>query len=563
MSMNRDCREGLLPSRIKAGRTAARQEPRPTGARFTERNGVGRRFAAFVGFAICGTAAWGAGAAESGWAGPGFGRASCYGIQVVDQETGRGVPLVELETVHHVGFVTDNAGRVALAEPGLLDRPVFFHVRSHGYEFPKDGFGYSGVTLTTIRGGNAVLRIQRRNVAERLYRITGEGLYRDSVWLGEATPLTEPLGGGQVVGQDSALVAQYRGRLHWFWGDTSRLRYPLGHFWMAGATSDLPGRGGLDPDQGIELRYFVDAEGFSRPVCRLGVEKGLIWSDAFLVVLDETGRERLVCHYAHMESLDRMLDHGLAIWNDDRAEFERARELDLADRRVFPGQAHPVRHRDGDGDFFYMGEVFPTVRVRADLASVLDPRRRETFTCVAAAPDGSLRVKRDAAGRIRHEWQAGGVPLDPGIERDLVARGELQPGEARFLPADVETGKPVLMHRGTVRWNAFRRRWVMIATETGGTSPLGEVWYAEAEAMMGPWRRARKIVTHDRYSFYNPVHHEFFDQDGGRRIYFEGTYATTFSGRAEATPRYDYNQIMYRLDLADPRLRAAQAEAAN
>jgi hypothetical protein len=38
-------------------------------------------------------------------------------------------------------------------------------------------------------------------------------------------------------------------------------------------------------------------------------------------------------------------------------------------------------------------------------------------------------------------------------------------------------------------------------------------------------------------------------------IYFEGTYTFTFSGSEEAaTPRYDYNQIMYRLDLTDPRM---------
>ena len=43
-----------------------------------------------------------------------------------------------------------------------------------------------------------------------------------------------------------------------------------------------------------------------------------------------------------------------------------------------------------------------------------------------------------------------------------------------------------------------------------------------------------------------------------RLVYFEGTYVTTFSGNPVATPRYDYNQIMYRLDLADPRLRDVQ-----
>ena len=39
-------------------------------------------------------------------------------------------------------------------------------------------------------------------------------------------------------------------------------------------------------------------------------------------------------------------------------------------------------------------------------------------------------------------------------------------------------------------------------------------------------------------------------------IFFEGTYTHTFSGNAQMTPRYDYNQIMYKLDLSDPRLAA-------
>ena len=55
---------------------------------------------------------------------PGTGRGRWFAIQVVDEQTGRGVPLVELETVHHLRFVTDNAGRVAFAEPGLMDQPV-------------------------------------------------------------------------------------------------------------------------------------------------------------------------------------------------------------------------------------------------------------------------------------------------------------------------------------------------------------------------------------------------------------------------------------------------------
>jgi hypothetical protein len=65
---------------------------------------------------------------------------------------------------------------------------------------------------------------------------------------------------------------------------------------------------------------------------------------------------------------------------------------------------------------------------------------------------------------------------------------------------------------------------------------------------------AKKVITHDRYSFYNITQHPFFDQDGGRLIYFEGTYTDSFSNPPDITPRYNYNQIMYRLALDDPRL---------
>src|SRR5256885_13961494 len=102
-----------------------------------------------------------------------------FEIDVVDEQTARGVPLVELETVNHLRFVTDSAGRVAFYEPGLMNQPVFFYVRSHGYEFPKDGFGYPGVRLETKSGERTVVRIKRLNIAERLYRVTGESIYRD------------------------------------------------------------------------------------------------------------------------------------------------------------------------------------------------------------------------------------------------------------------------------------------------------------------------------------------------------------------------------------------------
>jgi hypothetical protein len=482
------------------------------------------------------------------------------GIRVVDDQTGRGVPLVELETVNHVKFVTDNGGWVALSEPGWMGQRVFFYVRSHGYEFPKDGFGYNGEAVSVLPGRRTTIKIKRLNLAERLYRVTGEGLYRDSVLLGEPAPVAEPLGSGLVAGQDSVFGEVYRGKIFWFWGDTARLSYPLGHFWMASATSSLPGPSGLDPALGVNLRYSTDKEGFSRPVARLGVSKGVIWADGFVVLPDETGRERLVCHYAHMESLATMLGHGLAVFNDEKEEFERVKELAMKDRWLFPGQAHPVRHRQAGVDYLYLGEDFPNVRVKADWKHYFDPESYEAFTCLdSSSRSGEATPLRGADGQLRYQWLHNAKPMDGATEQKLTAEGKMKSGEARFLPLDVDSGQPVLMHRGSVRWNAYRQCWIMIAGQADGTSNLGEIWYAEAHDPTGPWRRAKKIVTHDRYSFYNPVHHPFFDQNGGRVIYFEGTYTQSFSGNPTATPRYDYNQIMYRLDLSHPRLIPARA----
>ena len=116
-----------------------------------------------------------------------------FAIMVVDDETGRGVPLVELTTTNHLRYYTDSNGLVAFYEPGLMGRDVFFHVKSHGYEYPKDNFNYSGLTLTPVEGGSAEIRLKRINVAERLYRITGEGIYSDSVLLGRKVPIKRPV----------------------------------------------------------------------------------------------------------------------------------------------------------------------------------------------------------------------------------------------------------------------------------------------------------------------------------------------------------------------------------
>ena len=99
--------------------------------------------------------------------------ADCFGIRVIDAETRLGVPLVEFETVHRLRYHSDNLGYVAIDAPELIDREVHFTIRSPGYAFEKDGFGFAGKTLQCKSGTIVTLEIQRTQPAQRLHRATG------------------------------------------------------------------------------------------------------------------------------------------------------------------------------------------------------------------------------------------------------------------------------------------------------------------------------------------------------------------------------------------------------
>jgi len=439
----------------------------------------------------------------------------CFVIEVVDEQTGRGVPLVELETVNYLRYVTDSNGIVALREPGLMNQSVFFTITSHGYEFPADMFGFHGKALDVKPGQNVKLSIKRtKNIAERLYRVTGEGIYADSVIAGRKIPIAQPMLNAQVVGSDSVQSAVYREKIYWFWGDTNRPSYPLGSFDTTGATSDLPGHGdGLDPLIGVNLHYFTDSKtGFVRGmVPRAKDEKGPIWLDGLFTVKDDSGRERLLAQASRYKDLGTRLERNLVGFDDDQQQFAKLKPIPL-DAPLAPfGQSF---HASVDGqDYVYFCSPYPNIRVKADWKHVTDLSSYESRKPTEASP---------------HQLK------------------------------DAGSGKELHLHISSVSWNEFRKKWIMIGEEGRGTSNLGEVWYAEAPSPEGPWEQAVKIVTHDKYSFYNPAQHDFFAQSGGRYVFFEGTFANTFAGTDKSTPRYEYNQIMYRLDLADPRLAPAQ-----
>ncbi len=528
---------------------------------------------------VCATAAWLGLVSIAHGASPDDAR--FFAIRVVDAATGRGVPLVELKTPHEIRYYTDSAGRVAVREPGLMGERVFFKVRSPGYRMPKNGW-FRGFRVRLTPGGSKTVEIHRAQPAQRLYRVTGAGIYRDTVLLGKATPVEHPLLNAGVAGQDSVVNTIYRGKLYWFWGDTKRASFPLGNFQVTGAVSRLPGDGGLPPSKGVNLDYFADGEGFVRKMCPMEGSDP-VWIRG-LMVLSHEGEPTMVCHYAQMKSLGEKRRQGIAVWNDEKEVFEKRTEFPL-DAPLHPFR-NPIRVQVDGAEWFYFSCPYPVVRVRATLDHILDPKKYQAFTCLkpgARWDADDPPIERDASGDPVWGWKADtarlhgrpGRPFSEGTESsaekpstDAVARFRENYDRERFLRSkgklssdaglvhlrSAKTGEPAIVQRASVYWNDYRKKWILIGNGLGPTS-LGDVWYAEGDTLLGPWVYARRVATHGHYSFYNTKQHPYFDQDGGRTVYFEGTYSARFSTKnVRPTPRYNYNQLMYRLDLTDEAL---------
>jgi hypothetical protein len=477
-----------------------------------------------------------------------------FRIDVVDDQTGRGVPLIELETVDRVRYHTDSGGIVAIDDPTLMGREVFFTVRGHGYEHKADGFGIRGVRLKVEPGGKAEVKVKRLNLAERLYRVTGAGIYRDTIEVGAKARIANPLMNAMVMGSDSVQNARLGGRLLWFWGDTNWPSYPLGNFHTPGASSILPERGGLDPSMGVDLVYEVNpATGFAAETARMEGE-GPTWISGLTVLKDESGKERLFCGYVKVKPPMEVYRHGLAEWDDTARRWNHV--ATFPEGRPVYADGHPLMHEVDGQSYVYFPTPYTLGRVPARVDALADPAQYEAFTCLEPGSKPSEeRVVRDPEGRVVYAWRKDAPPVTAELQQKLLKSGALKEGETLLNARDVETGEALLAHGGSINWNEHRKRYVMVFVQAyGKPSFLGEVWYAEADSPLGPWAFARKIATHDDYSFYNPKQHPYFDQHNGRWIYFEGTYTHTFSGNRNPTPRYEYNQVMYRLDLDDPRL---------
>lgn len=434
-------------------------------------------------------------------------------IQVIEKDSKWPVPLVELITTGHMRYVTDNAGVVAFDQMELMGQEVWLDIRSPGYGVGKDGFGNRGRRITPQPGKTITIEIERQILAKRIGRLTGGGLFAESQRFGEYAEWKE----SGIIGSDSVQCVPYQGRLFWMWGDSGIPAYPLGIFHMSGARSEHPALDALVPPLRLPLDYYRDAKGKPRGIAPLPGE-GPTWVFGLMAMTDADGKERLGGYYSKIRGMLEAYETGLTVWDEAKQEFIPRRVVwKKSDGKPMPtgvpdGQGTTWRDAQGK-EWFIFGNPFPFMRCPATFAAWSDPAQWET--------------------------------LEP--QREVVA-------------AD---GTKITAHTGAIGFHPWRKRWVTVFMQKGGKpSFLGELWYAEADQPTGPWGPAVKILSHENYTFYNPRLHLAWTPAGQPWLYFEGTYTTLFTDNKAPTPHYDYNQILYRLDLDDPGLKAAQESSA-
>jgi hypothetical protein len=431
-------------------------------------------------------------------------------IEVVEKGTGWPVPLVELRTTHNVRFVTDNAGLIAFDLPELMGRETWFDIYGHGYEVAKDGFGSRGFRFKPEPGGSHKVEVTRTIIAKRLGRLTGGGLFAESQKLGGDADWQE----SGILGQDSVQNAVYRGKMFWAWGDTTIPNYPLGIFDMTSATTPIQPLAKFEPPLRLKLDYFCDANGRPRGIAKMP-GPGPSWLGGYVSLPDKSGAPRLVAAYVKVRNHLEVYEAGLCVWDDEAASFKPHRRLwtkSAASSKTPPfPMGHPAIWKDAQGvEWVGFGNPLLTLRCPA------------TFEAWEEAS----------------KWEV------------------LKPPTNLKSAAD---GKEIKLHSGSIAWNSFRKRWVTVFMQSGGKpSDFGELWYAESQAPTGPWGKTVKILSHENYTFYNPRLHPEFTPDGSPILIFEGTYTAEFANHPDPTPRYNYNQILYRLDLDDERLGGAK-----
>ncbi len=423
-----------------------------------------------------------------------------FRIEVIERSSQWPVPMVELRTTHEARFVSDNDGVVSFDLPELMNQEVWFFVESPGYEVRPDGFGLKGVRLKATPGGRASIEVDRTMIAKRIGRLTGSGLFAET-----------QKSGGRLdhqdlpwVGCDSVQSTQLGSSRLWLWGDTTMARYPLGNFDMTGATTPNDLIFPAQPPVAMHYNLYLNDQGRPRGMAPIEGE-GPTWLTGLATLPDRNGKEHVVACYRKIRPPLSTYEIGLCVWNESSKQFERLHVLWKKDQGPAPTllpEGHSIVLNSEKGGELLFGNPLPRLR------------------CPATFEDW----------KNSQQWNA----IDaPSIVQSL-DRKSIEP------------------HTGSIGWHAARKKWVCIFMENfGKPSSFGELWYCESDSPLGPWANAIKVLSHTNYTFYNPRLLLEVTPPDAPYLLFEGTYTQQFANKPFPTPRYDYNQMLYRVDYSE------------
>ena len=176
---------------------------------------------------------------------------------------------------------------------------------------------------------------------------------------------------------------------------------------------------------------------------------GYTWFDWIMVVKDRNNQEVLAAKYARVNALFGNYERGIAVFNDQKEEFEK--RVEVPEWLTFPHLTqHPFPIKSGDDSYFYLTSQFNFSRVRPLLSDIEEFDKYEYFTCLVPGSRWSERKLERKNGQLVYDWKKDTDAIDEQKQKILIEEGLIRPEEGWLQLMDVSTGQSITSSRGSV-----------------------------------------------------------------------------------------------------------------
>jgi hypothetical protein len=333
---------------------------------------------------------------------------------------------------NYVSSYSDSGGNIAFYEPGF-EGDIFFNVYSDGYSLdpnqdhvemyntPYDSGIHLNVSYGENSGGGGIIYMVRHQLAKRLYRLTGSGLYADSYLSNQLSSIPQSIIDSnrvliddvKVLGQDTVMTVTFNNKVLWFFGDTTCLcsarqnnceNYGM---YTVGASSCLPsdlitGQSQNDDDDADDdnhdspcissqpppLKYFSSSEGgflHVAPMATLPPLDQNTWIAAVFTLPSSSSASSSQAKYANFMKNPGDGENagptatGMVKWNPDSETFDFLSEF--PDNHTFLNGAHTIQQLSPEDSGSASNYVYfnSQIRVSGDEVSIMDPSQYEYY----------------------------------------------------------------------------------------------------------------------------------------------------------------------------------------